>query len=68
MIVDPGTGGVYTLSIRDRSNSQELESEARVQKTRVTESEEKRSTNKKRNPRKNNPVEYSNNDEFHKRV
>ena len=32
LIVDPGTDGVYILCIRDRSNSQEPESESRVTK------------------------------------
>ena len=29
MIVDPGTGGVYSLCIRDRNNSQKPDSETR---------------------------------------
>ena len=65
MIVDSGTGGVYTLCIRGRnnSNSQEPESEARV-----TKRGRKAKYNKgKKYPRKNNPVVYSKNDKFHKK-
>ena len=32
VVVDPGTGGVYTLCIRDINNSQEPESDTRVTK------------------------------------
>ena len=51
LIVDPGTGGVYSLCLRDRNNGQEPESETRDrkqetenkrQKTRVTKRVQRR--------------------------
>ena len=62
MIEDPGTGGVFTLCIRDRSNSQELESETIVR----NKSDQEGTMKERNNPRKNHPVEYSKNGKFHK--
>ena len=57
LIVDPGTGGVYTFCIRDRNNSQEPESEARDR----NKSDQEGTMKEINNPRKNNSVEYSKN-------